>query len=184
MQEKNLTNIDEKLYNKIIAVAYNDASLFDKFIVYSRARNNVEIQTLLNEFKETAAAVRSIQSKELPETVVNTVKSRIVKNNRKDFIGNIIYSKLISRPLLSSGLAAIIVIILAAILFFNQPQRTPQYTNAQIKIAEKQLAESLAIVNKVFSKAERQLNKEVIPNIINKNTDKGFNLINDLLIGG
>ena len=184
MQEKNSTNIDEKLYDKIIAVAYNDSSLVDKIIIYIKARRNPEVQTLLNEFKETASAVRNIQSKELPEVVVNTVKSRIVKNSKEDFIGNIIYSKIVSRPLLSSGLAAIIVIVLAAILFFNQPQRTPQYTKAQIKIAEKQLAESLAIVNKVFNNAERQLNKEVIPNIINKNTDKGFNLINDLLIGG
>ena len=184
MQEKNSTNIDEKLYDKIIAVAYNDSSLVDKIIIYIKARRNPEVQTLLNEFKETASAVRNIQSKELPEVVVNTVKSRIVKNSKEDFIGNIIYSKIVSRPLLSSGLAAIIVIVLAAILFFNQPQRTPQYTKAQIKIAEKQLAESLAIVNKVFNKAEQQFDKEVIPNIINKNTDKGFNLINDLLIGG
>ena len=183
MQKKNSTNIDEKLYDKIIAVAYNDSSLVDKIIIYIKAKRNPEIQTLLNEFKETAAAVRSIQSKEIPETAVNAAK-KVVKNSKNEFIGYFVYSKIISRPLLFSGLAAIIVIVLATILFFKQPQRTPQYTNAQIKIAEKQLAESLAIVNKVFNNAERQLNKEVIPNIINKNTDKGFNLINDLLIGG
>ena len=184
MQEKNSVNIEEKLYDRIIAVAYNDASLVDRFVVYRMARKNPGIQNILNEFKATATAVHKIKCNELHESVIVSVKQRISRKEKKEFFGSFIYSKIISRPLLSSGVAGIIIIAIAALLFFNQPERQPQYTEAQIKIAETQLAESLAIVNKVFKKAEHQLDKEVIPNIVNKNTDKGFNLINDLLIGG
>ena len=57
MQEKNSVNIEEKLYDRIIAVAYNDASLVDRFVVYRMARKNPGIQNILNEFKATATAV-------------------------------------------------------------------------------------------------------------------------------
>ena len=53
-----------------------------------------------------------------------------------------------------------------------------------MELAQKQLEESVAIVNKVFKNAEKQFDNEVIPTIINNKTNKGFNLINDLLIGG
>lgn len=184
MRMKNSNNMDEELYNKIIAVAYKDASLIDKFIVYKKAKRNPEIQKLLNDFKETAAAVHNIKSDELPDSVIASVKNRMIRKDKKDFIGSFIYSKIIANPLLSSGVAGIVILVLAAVLFFEQPQQTPQYTKAEIELAQKQLEESVAIVNEVFKNAEKQFDKEVIPTIINDKTNKGFNLINDLLIGG
>ena len=184
MRMKNSINIDEKLYEKIIAVAYKDASSIDKFIVYRKAKKDPEIQQLLNEFTETAMAVHNIKSDELPDSTIASVKNRMNNIDKKDFIGNFVYSKIIARPLLSSGIAGILILALAAVLFFRQPQQTPQYTKVEIELAQKQLEESVAIVNKVFKNAEKQLDKEVIPNIINNKTNKGFNLINDLLIGG
>lgn len=184
MQMKNSNNIDEKLYDKIIAVAYKDASLIDKFIVYRKANKSPVIQRLLNEFRETAAAVHNIKSDEFPDSAIASVKNRLIRKHKKVFIGGFIYSKIIARPLLSAGVAGIIILALAVVLFFRQPQQTPQYTKAEIELAQKQLEESVAIVNKVFKNAEKQLDKEVIPNIINNKTNKGFNLINDLLIGG
>ena len=184
MPEKNSTKIDEKLYDRIIAVAYDDASLIDKFIVYMKAKKNPDIQKILNEFKATANAIQNIKDNDLPESVIDSVKQRISRKEKKEFFGGFVYSKIISRPLLSSGVVAIIIIAIAAVLIINQTQRQPQYTEVQMKTAETQLAESLAIVNKVFKKAERKFDRDVIPNIVNKNTDKGFNLINDLLIGG
>ena len=184
MQMKNSNNIDDKLYDKIVAVAYNDASLFDKFLINRLAKKNPDIKNILDEFKETANAIHNIQPEELPASVIASVKNRVENNSRKNLFGSFIYSKIAAKPLLSSGIAGLVILCLSAILFFNHPQPTKQYSKAEIEIAQKQLAESMAIVNKVFKNAEKQFDKKVIPNIINKNTDKGFDLINDLLIGG
>jgi len=185
MQMKNLNNIDEKLYDKIVAVAYNDASLLDKILINRLAKKNTDVRDLLKEFKETAKAVHNIQANELSESVVGSVRKRTVNNKRKNLFGSFIYSKIAARPFFSGGIAGVIILLLSALLFFNQPQQpSKQYSKAEIELAQKQLSESMAIVNRVFKNAEQQFDKKVVPNIINKNTDKGFNLINDLLIGG
>ena len=101
MRMKNSINIDEKLYEKIIAVAYKDASLIDKFIVYRKAKKDPGIQQLLNEFTETAMAVHNIKSDELPDSTIASVKNRMNNIDKKDFIGNFVYSKIIARPLLA-----------------------------------------------------------------------------------
>jgi len=184
MQVKNSNNIDERLYDKIVAVAYNDASLLDSFLINRLAKKNPEVKRILNEFKETANAVRSIQPYDLPASVIDSVKNRIGNSNRKSLLGNFIYPGIAARPLLSTSIVGLIILGLSALLFFNQPKPEKQYTKTEIALAQKQLEESLAIVNRVFRKAEKQFDKKVVPNIINKNTDKGFDLINDLLIGG
>lgn len=181
---KNSINIDEKMYDKIIAVAYNDASLTDRFIVYRMAKRNSDVKKILEEYKRTANALRNIKPDELPDTVIDSVNSKIENSKSENLLGSLIYSKIVARPLLSSSIVGLIILGLSALLFFNQPQPSKQYSKAEIELAQKQLSESLAIVNRVFKNAEQQLDKKVVPNIINKNIDKGFNLINDLLIGG
>ena len=54
MQEKKSNKIDEKLLDKIIAVAYSDAGLYDRIIVWVKSKNNPEIKGLLDEYKLTA----------------------------------------------------------------------------------------------------------------------------------
>jgi len=113
----------------------------------------------------------------------NALSILIYRHKQK--IYSFIYSKIAARPVFSGGITGVIILLLSALLFFNQPQQpSKQYSKAEIELAQKQLSKSMAIVNRVFKNAEQQFDKKVVPNIINKNTDKGFNLINDLLIGG
>ncbi len=51
MQEKNSNKIDEKLLEKIIAVAYSDAVWYDRMVVRINAMRNPEIKELLDEYK-------------------------------------------------------------------------------------------------------------------------------------
>ena len=95
-----------------------------------------------------------------------------------------VYIRFLSKPILSTAVAGLMIIAVAAVLLFNQPQQQPKYTQAQIELAQKQFKESLAIVGKVFSSTEKKLDEDILNNQINKSLGKGFNLINDILIGG
>ena len=59
MSYKKSSKISEEFLNKIISVAYKDAKIFDKAVVYYLAFRNSEIKKLLNDFKKTAAEVQT-----------------------------------------------------------------------------------------------------------------------------
>ena len=59
MRENISNNIDEKLLDKIIAVAYSDAALYDRLVVWLNSKSDPEIKKLLDEYKLTAASVHS-----------------------------------------------------------------------------------------------------------------------------
>ena len=76
--------------------------------------------------------------------------------------------------------------MLAIISFFlfRQPATTYKYSKAEIELAQQQLGESVAIVSKVFTKAEQKLDKEILNKHVSKQLNKGLNLVNEYLIGG
>jgi hypothetical protein len=51
-------------------------------------------------------------------------------------------------------------------------------------LAEIQLRQSLAIVGKVFTKVEESFSEDILNNQINKTLNKGYYLVNNILIGG
>ena len=77
MRENISNKIDEKLLDKIIAVAYGDAGLYDRLIVWMHARRDPEIKTLLDEYRLTAYSVHSLDEKKLPEANLKSVYHKI-----------------------------------------------------------------------------------------------------------
>lgn len=183
MQEKSSNNMDEKLINRIIAVAYGDAGWFDKSIINRKAKQDNSIKQMFEEYRLTANSVHQMKQAELPEFVLQQVRQRMEHKSENSFL-SLIYLRFLSRPLLSSAVVGMIIIAIVSIILLNHPQPQQKYTKAQIELAEKQLKESLAIVGKVFSRAEEKFDKDVLNNQINKSLGKGFNLVNDILIGG
>ncbi len=76
------------------------------------------------------------------------------------------------------------MITIVGIILFNNPAPEYTYTKVEIELAQQQLQESIAIVNKVFHKVETELDTDVMPIYVGKQVNKSFNLLNDLLIGG
>ncbi|UCH66456.1 MAG: hypothetical protein JSW63_04830 [Ignavibacterium sp.] len=184
MQKNNSVKVEESLLNKIISVAYGDAGLIDRINIYRKARKDPFIKQLLNEYKKTAASVHSIKETELPASISSTVRENLGKNTNTNPVGSFIYSWLFARPILSTGVAGILIIAICGILLFHKPAPEYTYTKVEIELAQKQLQESIAILNKVFRKAETELDTEVMPIHVGKQVNKSFNLLNDLLIGG
>lgn len=186
---ENISNIiDEKLLDKIIAVAYGDAGLYDRLIVWMNSKNNPEIKKLLDEYKLTAFSVHSLDEKKLPEANLKSVYHKIGQGGKTKpavpFIHSLIHSFNFSKPLVSSAAIGVIIITIVSVLLFYNPQPEHKYTKAEIELAQQQLGESLAIVNKVFQNTGKTLDAEVISKHVSKPLNKGLIYLNDYLIGG
>ena len=183
MQENISNSIDEKLLDKIIAVAYSDAGLYDRMVVWINAMRYPEVEKMLAEYKITAKSVHHLVESELPESTISSVRQRTDGKQQNDFFGSMIYS-FASKPLLSASIAGIIILTIVSVLFFYNPPPEQKYTKAEIELAQQQLGESLAIVNKVFQNTEIKIDEEVLSKHVSKPLNKGLIYLNDYLIGG
>ena len=180
----NSVNINQKLIDKIINVAYGDASITERMIVNWKASRNDEVRKVLEEYKTTANSVHSIRKEKLPEYVIESVHRRIEFENESENLISKIYFALFAKPIFSAAVVSIFVLAIISMFLFRQPAETPKYSKAEIELAQRQLGKSIAILNKVFYKAEQKLDKEIINDRVSKQLNKGLNLVNEYLIGG
>ena len=180
----NINNIYQSLVDKIINVAYSDAGITEKIIVHLKSVANKDVRDLLKEYRETASTVHNLKPEEVPENLIRNVyvKTEISAKTANPF--EKIFLALSSKPALSSIAIAVIVLLIISLFVFKQPAPSNNYTKAEIELAQIQLAESIAIVNKVFKKAGKKFDEEVMSKHVSKPLNKGLNLLNDYLIGG
>lgn len=187
MQKKDLNKIHQKIEDKIINVAYGDASIVDKLYVKWKTWRDKDLNKLFTEYRNTASGVHRLQPDELPEHLTDFVISKTIsKEKNKNIIQLIsvhIYELLGSRLIPAVALSLVIIIIIS-IFIFKEPANQNEYSNAQIELADKQFKQTIAIVGKAFNKAESSFNNEIIEKQVNKKLNKGYYLINNILIGG
>ena len=187
MQTKKSVDINSELMSKIINVAYNDAGFIESISVYWKTFFNKDVKRLLDEYKITAQSVHKIKEEKLSAGIIESINSRINSQKSNDNLASKFYHGLLfifSKPGYSYSIAGLSVLTISALLIFNEPSQSPKYTKAEIEIAQKQLGETLAIVNKVFKNTREQLDKKVLNNHVTKPINKGLNFINDLITGG
>ena len=180
----NSVSINPKLIDKIINVAYGHASITERMIVNWKASRNDEVRKILEDYKTTANSVHNMERENLPGYVIESVRRRIEFENESENLISKIYFALFTKPVFSAAVVSIFVLAIISMFLFRQPTETPKYSNAEIELAQRQLGESIAIVNKVFNKAELRLDKEIINDRVSKQLNKGLNLVNEYLIGG
>jgi hypothetical protein len=78
----------------------------------------------------------------------------------------------------------IVVILIVSFFVFREPAPAHKYSKAEIELAEKQFEQSLAIVGKAFENAEKNFSDEVLSKQVNKNLNRGYYLVNNILTGG
>jgi hypothetical protein len=173
MQDKKPNSINEEILDKIIAVAYKDASLNDRISIYFLAKKNPEIKSILSEYRETAGNVKKVPLEECPDSVVNSLEIKTEKE-KKSFI---------IKP---SYVFAIVILFVSALVFVltNQNKEKPVYSQTEVEQAEIQVKTSLAILNKVFKKTENLIEDDILPKRVGKPIQKSFSIINEVLIGG
>jgi len=73
MNRKKLFKLNEEMVNRIISVAYGDATLADKFIVMRATAQNPEIRELLSSYRQTAKEVGVLREEEYPDDLLKNV---------------------------------------------------------------------------------------------------------------
>jgi hypothetical protein len=186
MNHKKSFEINEKLFDKIISVAYGDANFKDKLTVFMLAKKNEAVHTLLASYKESAAEVHRIKEEKCPENLLRSVhaKTNVNVKTNKSFI-NDFYNVVFARPVVSAVLSLILIAaIILSILNSNTVPPPRQYNQTEIQIAEKQTKHALAIVDRIFNETSTTLKDEVIKSRVAKPIRESMGIVNDLFIKG
>jgi hypothetical protein len=187
MQMKESNKMNQNLVDKIIKVAYGDAGIFDWLFIHLKAVFNKEIKSILTDYKNTAKAVHHLNQEDVPDHIIENVNARINSASERNSIDLGISYGLFSFFGKKAIPATVFGIIIASVISFfllREPEPTQKYSKAEIELAEIQLKQSLAIVGRAFQKAEKSFNEEILDNQINKNLNRGYYLVNNILTGG
>ena len=172
--------IDDKYLDKIISVAYGDAGMFDKLLVYSDSQKYPEVKKLLDEYSATADEVNSFANQKCPDDLVKKIGKETI-DRRKDKTGK--YSIVFRSPIFSSA-ALVFIIAIAALLIFRQPNPEQKFSKAEVLTAEMQVKQSLGLVGKIFKKTQNTISYDVLDKQVVPPIKKGMNAVNNLLNGG
>ncbi|OGU76210.1 MAG: hypothetical protein A2V93_03290 [Ignavibacteria bacterium RBG_16_34_14] len=172
--QSNKNKIDEETLDRIISAAYKDAGLIERLKIYFLAKKNAGVKSIYNEYRTNADRVKKIPPEECPDSVIESLKIKTMKEN-KFFILKPAYVFIISLIVISTFIA---------VLLYQNKEKKPTYSRAEIELAEKQVKESLAIVNRIFKRTESLIQEEVLPKRVGKPIHKSLSIINEVLIGG
>ena len=187
MQENISNKIDAKLANKIICVAYKDSSIIDKIFIAWKAAGDKNVKNLLEEYRATFNKVHKLKQFDLPDYVIEKVDEKMsLQKSEGSVLGNISFSffNFFSGKAVPVTAAGIAILAFVSFLIFRQPVPAHKYTKAEIELAEYQLQQSLAIVGKVFTKAEKNFSQDIVNKQLNRTLNKGYYLVNNILTGG
>ena len=179
--------MDQILVDKIIRVAYGDAGIIEWFYVRLRALTNNEINSLLEEYKKTASAVQNLKQEDVPEHIIERVNNYTNSyNQRKPIISAISFGLFTfwNKKAVPATVLGIILVLIVSFFVFRAPGSTHKYSKAQIELAEKQFRQSMVIVGEAFQNAEKSFSDEVLNKQVNKNLNRGYYLVNNILTGG
>ncbi|MCW8803329.1 MAG: hypothetical protein OQK57_02935 [Ignavibacteriaceae bacterium] len=175
------------MIDKVIKAAYGDAGIGDRIYIHWRVAKNREIKELLEEYKQTAMAVKNVKREAVPDYIIEAVKNyKIGKKQSESFasrFSNAFFMLFVKRAIPATVLGIILVLIVS-FLVFREPASLHKYSRAEIVLAEKQFRQSMAIVGEAFQNAEKSFSDEVINKQVNKNLNRGYYLVNNILTGG
>ena len=181
---KSQLDINEKQLNRIISVAYGDAGFIDKIRIYFLAARNKEINRLLVEYKITAGAIKNIEKKDCPDEILENVKNNTgfekegLFTPAKNFLYTLIY-----KPVFTTVVILVMASFITLFFLFNNTSRN-KYSEKQIQLAEKQVKQSLVLVNKIFNRTANKLENDILKEQVAKPVHEGVSTINELFRGG
>lgn len=181
MNRKKSFEISEELLNKIVSVAYGDASLIDKIKIRKLAKIQPVVSSLLEEYKKTAKSVHSIKMDECPSEIVNSSKEiGNISTESKSSIFLDFYTAVFSKPIVSAATVIILTIAIITSVFIDRSGTYGGYTLEEIERANRQTRQALAIVSGIFSKTQNSLTNDIIISKVSKPINEGMNTVNKL----
>lgn len=175
MNYKKSSKISEELLDRIISVAYGSASFLEKRRIEKLASENESVQKLLDEYKNTANAVHSIQK----EKYNGELKIKTITESNKSILDDI-YQILIGKPVISAVASILLIFVITFSLFNNKELTYEGYSLAEVEKANFESKQALLIINKIFSETGEQLTNDILINEVSKPIREGMNIVNKL----
>ena len=185
MVSKKSYELNEEMLNKIISVAYGDATLRDKFIVMRAAKQNPNIRETLNSYKQNAKDVNALREEEYPDDLLKNVFRKNIPFFKKtsSFLFDL-YSTVFSRPIISAITTIVLITTIVTTLIVNRPtQISYHYSQAEINNADQQARKAFAIVGKFFKQTQTTLENEIMGEHVAKPINNGIGIVNNILEG-
>lgn len=177
-------HINDEFIDKIISVAYGEAGFVDKIKVRKAAEKDPEVRKLLEEYRETAGVLELMKKEKCPDKVVADAERKTGVDVHRVSFWQKFFGILAYRPAFSVAAAVIVTLTFATVLIDEHSGNSPQYTQAQVVTAERQVKESLAIIGRVFNITEDQLQNEVIKKQVVPPLRQSISIVNNLFKGG
>lgn len=175
MNYKKQSKISEHLLNRIISVAYGNASFIEKYKISRLASKDESINEILVQYRETAKAVHSIPKEEYDGT-------RFVKPisvSRKSIFDDI-YLIVIGKPVVSMVASILLIVAITFAVINNRELKYDNYSVAEVERANLETKQALIIVNKIFSKTGSLIKYDILGNEVSKPIKNGMNTVNKL----
>jgi hypothetical protein len=174
--------MDEKYLNKIICVAYGDASLLDKLKIYWMAGRNAEVKSLLDEYKAAAQSVHELKLSEFDPAAGSAAEEVLkMKLGRRSVLSDL-YSVIHSKPVFASIVSLVLVGSVILSLIVNRPVQY-NYSQDEIMAAEKDAEKALQIIGNVFNQTSLSLKNDVLNERVSKPINEGLGIFNNILKG-
>lgn len=176
--------MDEKLLNRIISVAYGDASFFEKIKIYILANKNADVKTILDNYKKVANVAHNLNTKDCPSEVVKNSKEIVgsVKESKNSLTYDL-YSFIFGKPIFSAAILGVFLLAMISTFIIKRPEIHQQYSKQELEIADKQIKHSLALISGVFHKTKSTVENDILTDRVSKPIKESFNIVNDYLQG-
>lgn len=176
--------MDEKLVNRIICVAYGEASLWERLKIYKLAKQNQKVDSLLKEHSRIAQQAHCVKIDSCPNEVLNNIKqitqSKQIKERSLFFD---LYSFVFSRPAIAGAIFSLFIVALISTLLFKRPEIHQQYSKQEIEVADKQVKHSLALISGVFKKTSLTVENDILTDRVSKPIKESINFVNEFIQG-
>lgn len=181
MKRMKSSDISGRMKRRIISVAYGDAALTDRLIVFFGSIVNPEIKSELKAYRETAKTVRSLGEESCPDEVLNRLKKRNIPVRMKDqaFLSDLA-AIIINKPFASALTTLIFITVVATAIIFNRPEERT-FTRQEILAADKQARYALQLIGSIMSQTEQTLKKEILSDRVASPIRRGIDIVNSLI---
>ena len=171
-------NITSELETKIINAAYGDADVLITIHVYFLRKKHSSVNDLYLMYKKTAREIHQIGPDECPEQLVDNALRQAdrIKPEEKNKTLTFLQA-LFMRPV--TPVITVVAIIILLITFLPISYQT-QFTDDEIRLADKQVKQTLQIIGNVFNRTSKKVRNTILADKVADPIYEGITIIDDI----
>ncbi len=166
--------MNKKKEEKIIRVAYNDASLLEKLRVAFLIRSDKEAAKLFESYKKTYESVRKLKRNDLPLNVEIKLQNLITERETPK-----------RRVVKTRGFALALSILLIAVITFAFLKKNSNYygnyNEQTVKKARIETLASMKLVAQIFSNTKKLVIDNVLINTVSRPVNDGLTEVKKII---